>query len=157
MSARWYSQDACSSTTPWRSALLPLWHLLFQLGPLLMRPNPLYLNLCIEKKNIKKRKIKDTQTGTPLGVLAKCFEEQPGDTASRYCAFKSVQISPAETLFKWHIFYKMTLTFAPIGVNTAHKLPVDFPFGFSVFFSGGGSSCPAFPSRSVMLCVAGGV
>lgn len=36
--------------------------------------------------------------------------------------------------FKWHIFHKMTLTVAPIGVNTERALPVDFLFGISVFF-----------------------
>lgn len=128
MSASWYSQLACSSTVLLCSASLLPWHLCFQLGTPPTSPVPLCLNPCIQKKEKK-----NALSRTPPGTFSKKTEKQPGDAGSWYCAFKAAWISPAETHFKWHIFCKMTLTFAPIGVNAVHELPVDFPFGRKLF------------------------
>lgn len=161
MSASWYSQLACSSTVLLCSASLLLWHLCFQLGTPPTSPVPLRLNPCIQKKREK-----NALSRTPPGTFSKKTEKQPGDAGSWYCAFKAAWISPAETHFKWHIFCKMTLTFAPIGVNAVHELPVDFPFGrklfsffpsFFFFWLRSGSMCSVLPSLYIKLCIAGEV
>lgn len=96
--------------------------------------------------HIQREKSQKDGERTPRGMFPNCCEKQAG-AGSGFCAFKEAvcaPLSPAGTHFKWHIFHKMTLTFAPIGVNMDRKLPVDFPFGIFLFSRGSSLICSAF-------------